>query len=215
VFSFRAEDHAVMSAGHFFAFVDGVFAIITTLLVLDLRLPEHVPHGELAHALRELLPSFGAYAIGFLQTYAGWATLHRLSQRIRGIDQWMLIIFGLNLAVVALVPFSTAVLARSFGDPDDLRIAMLLVTAVGAATTAFFLLGTDHAFRRGFECQGTTPEQIAFGRRLGAASLAGWIVAVPLSWFAPWLALPMVIWGYGVALLPNRVDEFPVVAGAG
>src|SRR5688500_3743133 len=124
-----------MRVDHFFAFVDGVFAIITTLLVLDLKVPEDVEPGGLAHSLWELKPAFAAFGIGFLQTYAGWSTAHRLSQRLRAIDQWSVIILGVSIGIVSLVPFSTAVLARSFGDPDNFRTAMQLVTFVGGASS--------------------------------------------------------------------------------
>jgi uncharacterized membrane protein len=211
VFSFRSEHHARMRSDHFFAFSDGVFAIITTLLVLDLKLPEHVPDGQLAHALWELKPSFAAYAIGFLQTFGAWATVHRLSHRIRYVDQWMIVIFGLTLAFATLVPFSTAVLAKSFGEPANFKTAMALVTFVGGMTSGLFLFGTNYALNRGMGVEGTTDEQLQFGRRLGGASMIGWLIAFGLSFVVPWAALPMVVWGYAIALLPNRVDEFPVV----
>jgi uncharacterized membrane protein len=213
VFSFRSERHALMRVDHFFAFVDGVFAIVTTLLVLDLKLPEELEPGRLAHDLWELKATFAAYGVGFLQTYAGWSTAHRLSQRLRAIDQWSVIILGLSLGVVSLVPFSTAALARSFGDPENLRTAMVLVTVVGALSSGLFLWGTDHAYRRGLMAEGTTPEHIRFGRRVGGASMAGWLLAFGASFVAPWAALPMVVWGYAIALLPLRIDEFPVVGG--
>jgi uncharacterized membrane protein len=214
VFSFRSDDHALMRVDHFFAFVDGVFAIITTLLVLDLKVPEEVEPGELAHALWELAPAFGAFAVGFLQTYAGWVTAHRLSQRLRAIDQWTIIVLGLSLGVVSLVPFSTAVLARSFGDPDNLRTAMQLVTVVGFTSSALFLWGTFHAYRRGLMVRETTDDHIRFGRIVGGASMLGWVASFGASFVAPWAALPMVVWGYAIALLPLRIDEFPVVGGS-
>ena len=199
-----------MRADHFFTFADGVFAIITTLLVLELRLPEHVADGELADALWDLKPSFAAYGIGFLQTFGAWVTMHRLSHRLRSLDQWIIVIFGLTLAFAALVPFSTAVLAESFGQTENFKTAMVLVTFIGGATSGLFLWGTNYGLKRGMGVEGTTEEQMRFGRRLGGTSMIGWAITFGSSFVVPWAALPMVIWGYAIALLPNRVDEFPV-----
>ena len=50
------------------ALTDGVFAIVATLLVLDIKVPEiSAGHGhqELLHSLAEALPSFIAFAFSF------------------------------------------------------------------------------------------------------------------------------------------------------
>jgi uncharacterized membrane protein len=51
------------------AFSDGVFAIVVTLLVLELKVPalkDHASVSELAHALVELLPKFLSWLISFI-----------------------------------------------------------------------------------------------------------------------------------------------------
>ena len=51
------------------AFSDGVFAIVVTLLVLELKLPplkDHASVSELAHQLVELAPKFLSWLISFI-----------------------------------------------------------------------------------------------------------------------------------------------------
>jgi len=51
------------------AFSDGVFAIVVTLLVLDLRVPllhERSSVGELGHQLVDLVPKFLSWLISFV-----------------------------------------------------------------------------------------------------------------------------------------------------
>ena len=51
------------------AFSDGVFAIVVTLLVLELKVPalkEHASVAELAYALRDILPKFLSWLISFI-----------------------------------------------------------------------------------------------------------------------------------------------------
>lgn len=198
-----------MSHGRFFALVDGVFAIATTLLVLELRLPEHVPDGRLAHMLGELRPDFFAYGVGFLQTFGGWSVSHRLSARLRGVDQWMILSLGLGLAFVSLIPFSTSALAASIGDQANFKVAVALVSGLGLLSTVSLVVATLHGYRAGYFFPGYTAEHHGWLVRLMVAAVAGFAVAFALSFFAPWLALVPVILGYAATLLPLRIDEFP------
>lgn len=209
MFSFRSARHSRMSHSRFFALVDGVFAIATTLLVLELRLPEHVPDGQLAHVLGDLRPVFVAYAIGFLQTFGGWSVSHRLSARLRGIDQWMILSLGIGLAFVSLIPFSTAALSKSFDDPANFKVAVALVSGLGLASTLTLVIATVHAYKKKLFFPGYTAEHHGWLVRLMAAALVGFAGAFALSFVAPWVALVPVVAGYAATLLPLRIDEFP------
>jgi uncharacterized membrane protein len=209
MFSFRSERHSRMSHVRFFALVDGVFAIATTLLVLELHLPDHVPDGQLAHQLGALRPDFVAYAIGFLQTFGGWSVSHRLSARLRGIDQWMVLTLGLGLAFVSLIPFSTSALARSFHDPANFKVAVALVSGLGFASTLLLVAATLHAYRSGLFFPGYTAEHHGWLVRLMGAAVAGFAAAFALSFVLPWVALAPVVVGYAATLLPLRIDEVP------
>lgn len=52
----------VLHGGHLEAFSDGVFAIIITIMVLDLK----VPKGEDFAALVPLAPTFSCYVLSFV-----------------------------------------------------------------------------------------------------------------------------------------------------
>jgi len=63
------------------AFSDGVFAIIVTLLVLELKVPELKDHrsvSELANQLRELLPKFLSWLISFIIVCKFWLNHHAI-----------------------------------------------------------------------------------------------------------------------------------------
>jgi uncharacterized membrane protein len=208
LFSFRASRHQRHSKTRFFALVDGVFAIATTLLVLELRI-EHHEAGRLTHELRELFPQFGAYAVGFLQTFGGWSVSHRLSARLRGIDQWMIVSLGLGLAFVSLIPFSTAVLADSFDNTADLEVAVALVAGLGFMSTASLAVATQHAWTSRLMIDEYNREHYDWLARLMLAALIGFGVAVVLAFVLPWVALVPLLLGYAATLLPLRMDEFP------
>ena len=71
------------------AFSDGVFAIIITLLVLEISRPE-VGHGNLGPELLHQWPEYLAFAVSFLYIGVIWLNHHALFAGIRGVD------FGLN-----------------------------------------------------------------------------------------------------------------------
>jgi uncharacterized membrane protein len=197
-----------MSKTRFFALVDGVFAIATTLLVLELHI-EKAPAGELAHELRKLVPEFGAYAVGFLQTFGGWSVSHRLSARLRGIDQWTILSLGIGLGFVSLIPFSTAVLADSFDDVSNMRVAVAMVAGLGFASTVTLAAATWHAWGAGLMIEQYTKEHFDWLSRLMVAALVGFGAATAMAFVQPWVALVPLLIGYAATLLPLRMDEFP------
>ena len=90
------------------AFSDGVFAVIITIMVLELRPPQ----GTTLQSLTEALPSMATYALSFIFVGIYWNNHHHMLRASRGIDgaaMWA----NLNLLFwLSLVPFSTAWLGR-------------------------------------------------------------------------------------------------------
>ncbi|MBQ1045807.1 MULTISPECIES: TMEM175 family protein [unclassified Micromonospora] len=121
-------------------FSDAVFAIVITLLVLDLRVPETAPGGM----LRELLdqwPVYLAYVTSYLYVAVNWlnhkGTFHRVRSTDRGLH-WA------NLGVlfsVALLPFVTGLVSRAVeeGDTFDERVAVSAYALVGVLLSVTWL----------------------------------------------------------------------------
>jgi uncharacterized membrane protein len=92
-------------------FSDGVFAIVITLLVLDLRLPP-VDYNALPQSLIAMLPSIAAYALSFLLVGMYWIFHHYAFTLLEGVDGvllWLNIIF---LLFISFMPFPTMMLGR-------------------------------------------------------------------------------------------------------
>jgi uncharacterized membrane protein len=123
------------------AFSDAVFAIIITLLVLDL-VPPDWPPGHLLERLMERWPIYVAYLASYLLVGVAWINHAAAFRHIRRMDRAL---HWINLAVLfatGLLPFPTAVLARAMGAGNlaDERIAVGLYGAIGALTTLSWLL---------------------------------------------------------------------------
>ncbi len=121
----------MMTKGRLEAFSDGVIAIAATLLVLNLKVPTPGAH-SLGHALAEQWPSYAAYATSFLTIGIIWINHHITIERLRGVDQSVLIINLLLLMCVGILPWTTALLAEYLrrGSGQGLAAAIYAALAV-------------------------------------------------------------------------------------
>jgi uncharacterized membrane protein len=93
------------------AFSDGVFAIVITLLILNVKLPE-TDYSHLAGALIAILPSVGVYILSFLLVGMYWAFHHYSFSFIKQVDGVLLWLNILFLLFISFMPFPTLLMGR-------------------------------------------------------------------------------------------------------
>lgn len=124
------------------AFSDAVMAIVITLLVLELRVPEHEP-GGLLRGVREQWPSYLAFVVSFIYIGVIWLNHHALLRLIRGMT---LGLNWINLGILfgaVIIPFPTTVLASALGhgsDDHDRRVAVALYALSAMLMSAPWML---------------------------------------------------------------------------
>src|SRR5262249_2210483 len=91
------------------AFSDGVFAVLITVLVLELRPPEQATFA----ALFALWPTWLSYAVSYLFIAIVWVNHHYLMRYAREATPRLLWINFAHLFSMALLPLSTAWMAVS------------------------------------------------------------------------------------------------------
>jgi uncharacterized membrane protein len=136
-------DRAVWSTARTETLSDGVFAIVMTLLVLELKVPElprDAPAAEVWRGFRELGPIFFSYFTTFTLAGVFWFWHHRAFHELTRIDGPL---FALNLAFlsfVSLLPFSTAMLgAFRLRQPVSLACYFGNLLALALTLMAFWL----------------------------------------------------------------------------
>jgi uncharacterized membrane protein len=179
----RAPLERLRDPSRVLALSDGVFAIIMTLLVLDIRVPQLAAGESLAAALRGLRPSLTAFVINFIVAGMYWVGHRDLFGLIRRADRglvWLNIVYLLPLC---LLPFGAGLLGRYDREPAALRIYGLIVVTIAVMRVAIWLYATsrphllwhrlDHRQRRAGLALTVTPGLIFLLAVLIAATAPG------------------------------------------
>ena len=124
------------------ALSDGVFAIILTLLVLEIHVPELRASQTLRTALREIRPSLTAFLISFVIVAIAWAGHRDVFALIRRTDRAIVWLNFLYLLPLSILPFGAAMLATYERDPIALRIYGLILVATVVTRLAVWLYAT-------------------------------------------------------------------------
>ena len=121
---------------------DAVFAIIITLLVLELHVPALDQGETLGDALREVRPSFLAFVISFVVVAIAWAGHRDLFSLIRRTDRaivWLNIVY---LFPLCIVPFGASLLAQYNRDPVALEMYGILLVAISVTRATIWVYAT-------------------------------------------------------------------------
>src|SRR5689334_17362865 len=121
------------------ALSDGVFAIVITLLILDIRVPD-VDYSRLPEALVALLPRIFAYAISFGVIGVYWLGHHQSLQLVAKLDGFTIWLNLIYLLAVSFMPFPTALLGRYPMQPIPIVIYglnLILANTLGYILTLY------------------------------------------------------------------------------
>jgi uncharacterized membrane protein len=179
------------------AFSDAVIAILITIMVLELRIPE----GADWNAVRPIVPVFVTYVLSFVFLGIYWNNHHHLlhtADRITGGILWA----NLHLLFwLSLTPFATGWMGRNNFAP--LPTAMYGVVLLLSAVAYTILVRTIIA------AQGPQSRlKAAVGNDAkGNLSLAMYASAIPLAFVNRWIAYAIYVIVALMWLVPDRRIE--------
>jgi uncharacterized membrane protein len=179
------------------AFSDGVIAIIITIMVLDLK----VPQGADWAALAQLLPVFLSYVLSFAYVAIYWNNHHHLlytAEKVDGAILWA----NMNwLFWLSLLPFVTAWMGENEFAPLPTALYGLALTM---PAIAYFLLQRAIIRRNGES--GLLAQALGHDVK-GKISPPLYIVAIAASFIKPWIAHVIYVAVALMWLLPDRRIE--------
>jgi uncharacterized membrane protein len=91
--------------------------------VLELGVPRPEAPGTLAHKLWEQWPSYAAYVVSFVTIGVIWINHHAMLRRVQTVDHSALVFNLLLLMLIAVLPWTTALLAEYLREDDGQHLA--------------------------------------------------------------------------------------------
>jgi uncharacterized membrane protein len=172
-----------MDKGRLEAFTDGVIAIIITIMVLEIK----VPHGADFAAWQSSLPVFLAYVLSYVNVGIFWNNHHHMLHATNRVDGKVLWANLFLLFWLSLVPFVirwmdetgfTALPTAAYG-------LVLAMAAIGYVLLQWAIVA----------CNGRSSTlAAALGSDLkGKLSISMYVVAIPLAFVSPWIAIVLYV----------------------
>src|SRR4051794_23812731 len=102
----ESPDFVLLRGAAVAGLVDGVTAIVLTLLVLDLHLPDTLGSGDLQHYLWMQRWTFVAYVFGVCYLGCTWLGTRFTLRGYTYIDEWSALYYVAHLGAIAVLPFA-------------------------------------------------------------------------------------------------------------
>ena len=186
-----------MGKGRLEAFSDGVIAILITIMVLELK----VPHGGSWSALQPLVPVLLSYTLSFVYLGIYWNNHHHLLHATSRVSAGILWANLHLLFWLSLVPFTTAWMGENHF--ESLPVAVYGFTLL-MASFAYFVLQLQIIATQGDD----SVLRGAVGGWKENLSLSLNLVALPIAFYAKWLALAMYVVVAIIWLVPDpRIER--------
>jgi uncharacterized membrane protein len=179
------------------AFSDGVFAIIITIMVLELK----VPHGSSWEVLAGVAPNFVSYVLSFVYLAIYWNNHHHLVHTVARVDGLILWANSHLLFWLSLIPAATAWMGENFlaSIPTAVYGTSLLMPAI-----AYYLLQKAIMRRQGTHSVLAN----ALGRDFkGKISSILYAAGIGLAFVSAWLSVAIYVLVAAMWLIPDRRIE--------
>ena len=187
-----------MGKGRLEAFSDGVIAIIITIMVLELKIPE----GAGVHALKALLPVFLSYILSFIFIGIYWNNHHHLIYVVKKISAGIMWA-NLNLLFwLSLVPFATGWMGGNHFEKLPVAIYAILLDVCGIAYTILQI-----AIQSSHKNDAVLKDILQRQKAKGIISLIIYTSAIPLAFVNAYISCALFVMVAIMWLIPDKNIE--------
>lgn len=169
-------------------FIDAIIAIILTILVLELRIPETSNGLSTRQQVASLLPSFISYIGSFLLIVGIWIDHHVLFLNLQKLTKRYILLNMFFILLLSVVPFTTAFAGNHHR--DAFAVALLFIN--------YFLMNLSfaslywYAHRRRLLTTEFWNDSKVTGK-LSLIGIIGLVIAVPLAYLNTYLSFALGI----------------------
>ena len=196
-----------MSKHRIEALADGIFAVVMTLLVLDIKMPETITYASEADLWQRLVSlehAIASYAISFVMLSVYWIVHHFHFHFIERTDRGLLWINLYLLLCLTLVPFTTDLL----GDNVHLRLPALLYGVNLLLVATAFIAQAEYLGRhRHLASSALDLRSVALLRRRAWLLTIVPVVSMAMAFYSPRLALYLYLSLPLLHIVPSGIDR--------
>lgn len=195
------------------AFSDGVIAIIITIMILELKLPDlskDTLTGEIWKHLNHLLPYFTTYAFSFMMIAIFWTNHHHMFHLLDKSDEHLLWQNFIFLFLLSLIPFATAIV----GSNPFIPIAPAIYGLVMLLTTLSFTIMRHYSIQKKLVHKDDDKEltrnifKASFKARTKAIfGTAIYLIAIPLAYINVFISYACFIIPPIIFFIPEGIDN--------
>ncbi|MDP4199560.1 MAG: TMEM175 family protein [Bacteroidota bacterium] len=186
------------------AFSDGVFAIIVTIMVLELK----IPHGTDWSAVKPLVPTLGSYLLSFLFVGSWWINHHHLLHAVEQVNSTIMLANLHFLFWLSLIPTTTGWMGENGFDSVTVAVYGGLLICGGLS---FLMLAkiisadypTDHKFTQVFQRMSIK----------GTWSMVLYVVSIPLAFVHPAISCGLFAVVLTMWFIPDKKVEKILIEG--
>ncbi len=196
------KSHSTITTQRIETFSDGVFAIIMTLLILELKVPailDTASAAEHLQALLELLPKFASFAMSFLVLAIFWVNHHSFLNSIEKADAKILWYNNHLLFWLCFIPFPTAWVGEHLH--DTIAVALYGLTLFFAAL-AFQIL-VNHAYTKNLFKEHIDEKEQARRSKRSFPAIILYGMSIPLAFVNVYAALAIFILAPVLYFMPD------------
>ena len=185
-----------MSKGRLEAFSDGVIAIIITIMVLELRVPEA---GGL-EAIKPVLPILAVYALSFVNVGIFWSNHHHMMQSVGKVNGAVLWANLVLLFWLSLIPFVIRWIdeAQMTAWPVAAYGFVLVMAAVSYLLLEKAIVAADPK---------SPVREATGGKRKELISMVLYAIGIVAAFWSPWISVVAYVAVAVTWLIPDRRFE--------
>lgn len=205
--------HMKLGTDRLEAFSDGVIAVIITIMVLELKLPDmHKDRTaeDTWNHLRDLLPYMITYAFSFMMIAVLWTNHHHMFHLLEKTDEHLLWQNFIFLFMLSLIPFATSIV----GANPLVSISAAIYGLVMLLTTFSFTTMWNYTLRKKLMHKDEDQElnrnifKVSFlGKKKAITVTLIYLASIPLAYISVWIAYACFLVPPVIFFIPQGIDN--------